>query len=110
MAARPRRPNANTNPAKVVIDAKQKRRSTAQILAEKAQEEADAALLLDEITATHSAKVQRTANFEDTLRQEDQQYQKHAARPDLHSRQVIKPKKVPIVSGLFYYSISIENL
>lgn len=83
MAGRPRRSNANNHPGQVILDATQKRRTPAQVQADKAvQEAAAAAAVLATVTA-HREQVKRVAKFEDKLRTEDEQNKLHAARPDL---------------------------
>jgi hypothetical protein len=83
MASCPRRSNANNHPAQVLLNATQKRCTSAQVQADKAiQEMAAATATAAKITA-HEEQVKRVANFEDKLCTEDEQNKLHAARPDL---------------------------
>ncbi|KAH9037034.1 hypothetical protein EDB84DRAFT_1675719 [Lactarius hengduanensis] len=71
---RPRRVNANTHPGKIVNDLKQKRRTTAEKVAD---DKAKASKEKEETTKakkTRQAEVAQVAEFEDALRREDRAY------------------------------------
>ncbi|KAJ7182269.1 hypothetical protein C8R43DRAFT_1115914 [Mycena crocata] len=87
MASRPKRKASTARPGKVVINAKQKRRNQEQIEAEALAEEEAETTRLQEEEDLHRSGVQRVAAKEDEIREQDEQAQIHAARPDLVTAQ-----------------------
>lgn len=84
--SRPRRANANTHPAQVLLDAKQKRRTTAE---KAADDEAKATKDMEEATKAQTnrqAVVARIAELEDAMQREDKAY------PNIKGRRPRKPR------------------
>ncbi|KAF8871509.1 hypothetical protein BD779DRAFT_1478177, partial [Infundibulicybe gibba] len=113
MATRPRRSTANLHPGKVIIENTQKRRTVAQIQADKDAAEAAVVAAASSEATIKASKVARVAIFEDHLRLEDQENDQHAARPDLHSPVKLAPKKKSIPANKTrgkLVQVPIENL
>lgn len=92
MNARPRRENANVNPAQIIHDNTQHRRTSEQVKNDKAQAKADAASAIDDRRKRTEATIQHLATVEDRIQQKDLEYNQYAARPDLREP-VLPPKK-----------------
>lgn len=90
-SSRPQRSNANHNPAKVVLDAKQPRRSSKEVQTAKEKAAATRLAAVQEKETREASTVQHLALIEDQARQEDTYYDKNALRPDLR---VLKRAKI----------------
>ncbi|KAG5640346.1 hypothetical protein DXG03_009140 [Asterophora parasitica] len=92
-------PNANTNPAKVVIDSQTKRHTPAQIKADKLKAEQDAAAAATESASAQIEKLHSMAMIKDKICKEDLDNAKSAAHPDhwpVKTGRAAIQKKVPV--------------
>lgn len=90
--ARPWRDNANIHPGQIIHDNTQHRRSSEQVIKDKAQAAVDTASAIKERKNLMKAKVQRLATAEDRIAQKDLEYIRNTARPDIREP-VLPPKK-----------------
>lgn len=74
MTDRPIRTNANRNPAQVILDATQKRRTTSQKQADEALAMKAKSTQAKTSLKEHQRKIKTIATAEDNLRQEDKEY------------------------------------
>ena len=77
------REKANTNPAQIIKDNTQQRRTSEQVRQDNKKAAAAAAATKDANEKAERDRIQRLAEAEDDLRKEDVEYKKHAMRPDL---------------------------
>ncbi|KAJ6599384.1 hypothetical protein B0H10DRAFT_2231354 [Mycena sp. CBHHK59/15] len=83
MASRAKRNTSNARPAAIVNNTKQKCRTREEIVADNLAVEQARAKKDQQDRQQHLSGVKRVAAKEDALREEDEQTQVHAARPDL---------------------------
>ncbi|KAG6809035.1 hypothetical protein H0H92_001857, partial [Tricholoma furcatifolium] len=92
-APRQPRKGANLNPAQVVLDSRQKRRTAAEIQADKEAAARERAESLAQEKNLQQHKIKSTAVIEDALRQEDILKAKSAAQPDRQPAKKGRPQK-----------------
>jgi hypothetical protein len=74
---------ANINPAQIIKDNTQQRRTSEQVRQDNERAAAAAIATKDANEKAERDRIQRLADAEDDLRKEDVEYRKHAMRPDL---------------------------
>jgi hypothetical protein len=83
MAMVTRKKNAGTHPGQIVLDSQRKRRTKEQIVEDEACAQAEAAARKQDIAVKHRAVMERIADLEGSVEQEERMVQKYRNRPDL---------------------------
>jgi hypothetical protein len=78
-----RKTNATTRPGEIVLQSKQPRRTREQIQADESRVAAVARATREEAAANHSLIVNRIAQLEDSIEEEEATLRMHSIRPDL---------------------------
>lgn len=93
MSARPRRKTSGARPGQIIKDSNQQRRSRDKIDADDLAAAEAQAEQEQQIQHRHRTAVSRVAAKEDALREEDEQAQIDAARPDLVTEKAVERER-----------------
>ncbi|KAJ6526365.1 hypothetical protein B0H19DRAFT_546596 [Mycena capillaripes] len=91
MADRTRRPNSDAHPGDIVNNAKQKRRTPAEMQRDKLLEQQKKAQKQQETAAKKKSGVKQVAAMEEKIRAQDERDRASTARPDLLTAQLKRP-------------------